>query len=873
MKTHTHNQSYCALCDLLEIAPLLPVQGPIKDFIHQNILVSFLDESFDSAVKKASELYEARSFMEFSYYRSKFKEGTISESWLKKSLDFHLPLKLHAEKDIFYQALFSFDYVIDEKILYFIAAKHGIDLKTISTVYQQLPERHTFRARPKILRPLMVQQLGAGFNHAVHQLLFRLLASFVDQGVSLWPYLSRKKSFMETVAELAESSSMPLGTGINNEELAKVLRKPPEEIIPYFLKQLLVSEKLYRPYLEELLLAHPGWSGMVNVISLNPNALSYPCDIDIAQLCAVKLALECQYIQHHSFSPIRTEQYEEEKNKEHNLDRIENLSLAWFICSNKFDLSLDAREFISSYFLQKVWQRALENTYYEHVSSLLIKNEKTPKKPSLLQAIFCMDDRECSLRRLLEGEDPDLETFGTAGFFGIDCYLQSPDSLPQKICPPLISPCYIIQESEDPHAKKNSNLVDLTIFMTRHGANSTLFGFLSACTIGHLSLFRLMSSFFRPFKWHASHQLLKENATPPPVFERKDEETINGLFLGYSVDEMAERVYGTLLNMGLHADFAPLVLIFGHVSTSMNNPHFAAYDCGACSGRSGAVNARVFASMANREDVRKRVREKGIVIPEETKFVGGVHNTCNDQIEYFIDIPLTPRQEGIFIRFKNNAITALRKNAVERCKKFALHEKNSGPTMAIKEVMYRSKALFEPRPELGHATNALLIVGRRKRSYGIHLDRRALLQSYDPSIDDSGALLDKVLSAAIPVCAGINLDYYFSRLDPAIYGCGSKLSHNVVSLIGVGNGLYDDLRTGLPVQMTEMHDPIRLLVVIEQKEDVIEKVIKNNKGILPWVINNWVILAALDPLENKIRFYHPKNSSWYSAEDFSRPLW
>ena len=136
------------------------------------------------------------------------------------------------------------------------------------------------------------------------------------------------------------------------------------------------------------------------------------------------------------------------------------------------------------------------------------------------------------------------------------------------------------------------------------------------------------------------------------------------------------------------------------------------------------------------------------------------------------------------------------------------------------------------------------------------------MQSYDPLEDPTGQILDEILSAVVPVCGHVNLDYYFSRLDPAVYGCGTKLSHNVCSLIGVGNGLDDDLRTGLPIQMTELHEPLRLLIIIEQRPQLIVQIINNNHSIRPWIKNEWVRVASLDPQFDRLSMYLSATNSF-----------
>lgn len=875
MKNHNHNNGYCLFCEVEKLAVLLPVQGPIKDFIHQNILLAFVNEPFDDAVKKASGLYEARSFMDLTYYRDKFDEGIISKNCLTQSLNEHLPSNFGNERHFFEKALFDYATISDEKTLRYLAKRNHIPSAVVDEALALVQSAKKTRSNnPKILRPLIIQQVSQDFDYEVHQLLIRLLGSFVDQGVSLWPYINQESSFIEGVKNLAASSKLPLKPWIHNQDLAHWLSKPADEAVLEMLSTMLGNENLYTPYLQEALLAHPGWSGMVNIISKNEKALNHPCHVDLMQLITVKIAFEYQFIKSSgiSFTPIHEAQYLQLKNAPHRWDISDMLSVAWLLCKSNEKLSLSGINLLDDYFLKKVWHRALENTYYERVSSLLARknHETVATSTKLFQAVFCIDDRECSFRRILEQESDHIETFSTPGFFGIDCFFQAVDSLPQKICPPPVSPGFLIKE-QDSFAKektRTSSLVELAIFMARHGANSTLLGFLSACTIGHLSLFRLLSSFFRPLKWQKSYQLNKENIPPCPIYERTDDiEQKDGLKHGYNTEEMATRVFNTLENMGLYQNFAPMIIFFGHGSSSLNNPHFAAYDCGACSGRPGNVNARVFAAMANRADVRELVKQKGIEIPASTHFIGAYHDTCNDRVEYF-DIDLLPNDKRqLFDQFSHYVLNTSKKNAKERCQKFGLVPKNISEEQALQEVFHRSRALFEPRPELGHATNALFIVGRRSRSYKIHLERRALLQSYDPTIDEHGTILNSILNAAVPVSAGISLDYYFSRLDPAIYGCGSKLSHNVMSLIGVGNGLDDDLRTGIPIQMTELHDPIRLLMVIEQHENIIENTIYANKDIRPWIENSWLKLASLHPDKNILRIFNPETHSWHQIID------
>jgi uncharacterized protein YbcC (UPF0753/DUF2309 family) len=151
----------------------------------------------------------------------------------------------------------------------------------------------------------------------------------------------------------------------------------------------------------------------------------------------------------------------------------------------------------------------------------------------------------------------------------------------------------------------------------------------------------------------------------------------------------------------------------------------------------------------------------------------------------------------------------------------------------------------------------MTIVGRRARTRGLFLDRRAFLNSYDPTQDDEeGSILGRILAAAFPVCAGISLEYYFSYVDNAGYGCGTKLPHNIAALLGVMDGAASDLRTGLPWQMVEIHEPMRHLFVIESTPEVMRKILARSPMIEGLVRRKWVYLALLDPRSSEVLVYH-----------------
>jgi uncharacterized protein YbcC (UPF0753/DUF2309 family) len=123
----------------------------------------------------------------------------------------------------------------------------------------------------------------------------------------------------------------------------------------------------------------------------------------------------------------------------------------------------------------------------------------------------------------------------------------------------------------------------------------------------------------------------------------------------------------------------------------------------------------------------------------------------------------------------------------------------------------------------------------------------------------------------VPVCAGISLEYYFSYVDPTGWGCGTKLPHNVTALLGVMDGAASDLRTGLPWQMVEVHEPVRGLFVIETTPEAMLRIMDRDETIVRLCRNEWVQLATLDPDSAQIHVFRHGHFEVYHPETTELP--
>jgi uncharacterized protein YbcC (UPF0753/DUF2309 family) len=498
--------------------------------------------------------------------------------------------------------------------------------------------------------------------------------------------------------------------------------------------------------------------------------------------------------------------------------------------------------------------------------------------------ICCIDDREESFRRHLEEVAPHCETLGAAGFFGVAMYYRgAADARYQPLCPVIIQPkhhvaeevVYSLEQSAAIRRKRRQRLGAVTRGV--HLGSRTVAGGWLAGLLGSLASIPLVMRILFPRMTSRIRSLLGEVVRPPTVTQLRIER--EGATpgpreheIGYTVAEMADIVERLLYDIGLAGRTSRLVIVTGHGSSSLNNPHEAAYDCGACGGGRGGPNARAFALMANDLRVRELVAARGLNIPEDTVFLGAYHNTCDDSLVFYDLDRLPPSHRVDYERSLDAMNEARRRNAHERCRRFQSAPLDLSTAAALRHVENRAADLSQVRPECGHATNAICYVGRRKWTRGLFLDRRAFLQSYDPGQDDDeSSILTRILQAVIPVCGGINLEYYFSYVDSVGYGCGTKLPHNIASLLGVMDGAASDLRPGLPWQMVEIHEPVRLLFVIESSPAAVELILSRNDGLARLCYGGWVQLAVIEPRSRRLYLMQDREFEEYQAESDELP--
>jgi uncharacterized protein YbcC (UPF0753/DUF2309 family) len=519
-----------------------------------------------------------------------------------------------------------------------------------------------------------------------------------------------------------------------------------------------------------------------------------------------------------------------------------------------------------------VWLVAFEYHYRTEILNPIRQNVARTKwrtrdhRPKA-QVILCIDEREENLHRAISELEPEIETIGAAGFMGVIHDHQGVDShYTFPLCPAVRTPAHRTfevprdheLESTYPVHQRRSRLLEALRDGLWEIEHNVVGSFFMINLLGVLHAIPLIGRLFFPRTWasaaHAARSAFVPAVQTRLTVTRVSEAEANthhlpleGKPIGFTLEEQVNMMETFLRGIGLTRNFAPIVFTAAHGSNSANNPHENAHDCGACSGKRGAPNARAQAVMCNNPQVRAGLRERGIDITDDTWFVGAEHNTASSLISVCDaqDIPahLHERFDYAYKTFVQAAKLAAR----ERCRRFASAPKDASPDVSLKHVLGRSLDLSQVRPEWGHCTNAFAVVGRRSVCESIFLDRRGFNISYDPTEDPDGTILERTLLAVGPVGAGINLEYYFSTVDPKSFGCDTKVPHNVTGLFGVMEGAASDLRTGLPAQMTELHEAMRLQLIVETTTEIAGAIYGRQPALQELLDGEWVLLTLVDP--------------------------
>ena len=703
----------------------------------------------------------------------------------------------------------------------------------------------------------------------VHSFLIRFCGAYLDQGISYWP-MPVKNGLYQAFLCLY---SQPAGPALPwQRRLSAALKQQVEarwtssDALEDALRRLGIRRSEVFAALRERALALRGWAGMISVLEKRPDLAPIEAPpVRLLDFLAIYLQLEVLFQDHGPMGSTRKATasgyeltYEAFVLAQRSGFELESFgspeaARAWVREVREFHDLARRRTLLEAY--ERRYRQEVVDSLIHHCRAGASVGSTGPR----FQAVFCIDDREESLRRHLEELNGDLETFGYVGFFGVGMLYQGiSDPHASPLCPPAYTPRHLVREVSVSEERRATALG--TARQTwRASRNSLVRGGLLSLFTGFLAGIPLVGQTFFPGFCGRIGTMLEGGAAKPLTrlaLERPEGQEPNdeGLYEGFTIGEMTEIVKAGVETIGV-TRFASLFAVVGHGSSSLNNPHEAAHDCGATGGGRGGPNARAFCLMANHPEVRRQLQALGIKISEETWFVAAYHNTCDDSMTYY-DLDLVPdshRQD--LVEFKELLHRGCVLDAHERCRRFENVPLSLSPQAAYRHVQARAVTLAQPRPEYGHCTNSLCVVGRRERTRGLFFDRRVFLCSYDPTNDQDGSLLGRLLESVGPVGAGINLEYYFSSIDPSGYGCGTKLPHNVTGLLGVMDGHASDLRTGLPWQMVEIHEPMRLLNIVESSPELLLRVLEERPALKDLLDKEWMFVVAWSPEDDQFWLY------------------
>jgi uncharacterized protein len=663
------------------------------------------------------------------------------------------------------------------------------------------------------------------------------LAAFFDRGQATWRLETSSNLYGYWLRAMERDRGLQTRTG-PQAFADRVQRLPREPIaaLAWSIDRLGVAEHLRGDWLTALLATLRGWASWCAHERWQADlkgATTATRDDLMTHLLAIRATWEVLLLDEHGLEPMLPEWHR----------RMEAAA------TRRVDIRREQQ-------VDWILLHACEIAFQERLARALTGRVRAPAtaRPRV-QAVFCIDVRSERLRRALEAVGGSaVATRGFAGFFGLPIGFRTLGEAGEATpsLPGLLAPA-IVAEEVAADAGEGSRLIALRQARAsgrqrwanfRESAGS-IFSFVE--TLGGTYLPKLLGAGSRAAGGrrdvHAGltadeHEALTMRLT-------KDGRPL-------ALEERVDLAAGVLRVMGIDRDFAPLVLLAGHGSSSTNNPHAAGLDCGACGGQTGEVNARLLADLLNDPAVRIGLADRGVPLPVDTWFLAGLHDTTTDEVRLFptASMPAEKAQDMASLRLL--LAEACERTRAERAPSLGLGSLANRPAELHRAIQQRSRDWAQTRPEWGLAGNAAFVVAPRALTRGIDLEGRAFLHDYDWQRDDGFAALETIVTAPMVVTNWINLQYFASVVAPEQLGSGNKVLHNIVGGdLGVFEGNGGDLRIGLARQSVHdghrlMHEPLRLSVLIAAPRAAIDDILRRHEAPRSLCENGWLHLLRID---------------------------
>jgi uncharacterized protein YbcC (UPF0753/DUF2309 family) len=834
------------LAEVSEAAQIIAPLWPLSTFVAVNPLLGLQHLPFDDATAVARRWLRARTHLTLAAFRDSHGRGVTTDADLRRAI-IEVEPKLATEPSVQIG-----ERTVDAVEIVRLDLLGGPDDKPRETAGDRVGRTDVATVR------------------AVSQRVAAWCAVFVDEAGVPWPMPGRERGFFQAWRALApHDRRLRRLAGPTGMQWLAQLPDRPLDALAASLDALDVEADRRVDALREHLGRLPGWAGYARWHDEWAPPGHHRPSLSLVDLLAAQVAATAAAA--HGTVPQEPPQDEDQEVERLLEDRVAAVFAALGTTSDDPLVASGVRDVLEQVpppVRKSMWLEAKEGNFRDRLLGLLSRPDPGPvaEQPDV-QATFCIDARSEGLVRHLQAIGA-YDTFGFAGFFGIPVRwrpLGATESQPR--CPPLLTPNHEVAEQpllpDGAIAYLNAQRAAGAGHEAFHSSKGSLAGpFALAEAAGYLmgpvaATRTLAPGFVRRLRGLATRRVGLP-PTRPAVDAERDASS------GFPLEDRISFAKSVVRTMGL-TRFARLVVLCGHGSFNVNNPHASSYDCGACGGAPGGPSARVVVAILNDPAVRSGLRDRDVVVPEDTLFVAAQHDTVSDVVTVLDREAVPDTHEHLVAAFERDIAVAGERLARERAGRLP-----GDP----RKVRVRGHDWAQVRPEWGLASNAAFVIGPRSITAGLDLACRVFLHSYDAESDGDGSALETIMTAPLVVAQWISAQYYFSAVDPDQFGAGDKTLHNPVGGIGVVLGEGGDLQVGLPAQAVglgdrRMHQSLRLLAVIQAPRERIDAIIQRNQVLRELIGGKWITVAGRSQGDEHWAIRSPGGTwtSWSPADD------